>query len=50
MNAAEYVSVSLTSQKLIWLRQHMTDSCFGCHKPTIAYEDNQGCIKIDTNE
>ena len=47
---AEYIAASLASQELVWLRQLLSDLHIPCIESTTLYEDNQGCIKIASNE
>jgi len=47
---AEYISAALASQELIWIRQLLTDLHMPCTQPTTMYEDNQGRIKLASNE
>ncbi|XP_046391667.1 secreted RxLR effector protein 161-like [Ischnura elegans] len=47
---AEYVSAASASQEGVWLRQLLHDLGEVQNEPIIIYEDNQGCIKIASNE
>ena len=46
---AEYVALSLATQKAIWLRLLMGDLGKGMGTPTIVYKDNQGEIELTKN-
>ncbi|XP_046393582.1 secreted RxLR effector protein 161-like [Ischnura elegans] len=47
---AEYVSAASASQEDVWLRQLLHDLGEVQNEPIIIYGDNQGCIKIASNE
>ena len=46
---AEYVSLSSTAQKAIWLRRLLNGLKFDIVCPTRIYEDNQGAIELSKN-
>jgi hypothetical protein len=46
---AEYISVSATSQEVIWGRTFLRELGFEQEKPTIIFEDNKSCIDISTS-
>jgi hypothetical protein len=46
---AEYMAVSAASREAVWLRQLLGElGCFQ-ERPTVLFNDNQGCIKLSKN-
>lgn len=43
---AEYIAASFACKELLWIRQLLTDMQIPVSKPTVVYEDNQGCIRL----
>ena len=46
---AEYVSVSVATQEVIWIRGLLTDLNEALKGPTKIYENNRGCICMANN-
>ena len=46
---AEYVSLSLATQEVIWLRRLLKGMGFAQEHPTTIFEDNQGAIELAKN-
>jgi hypothetical protein len=46
---AEYISVSATSQEVIWGRTFLRELGFEQEDPNIIFEDNKSCIDISTS-
>lgn len=46
---AEYYALKYAVMEAVWLRQILTELGFPQQKPTIMYEDNQGCIALAKN-
>jgi len=44
------ISAAYASQEVVWRRQLHDDLGISAAQPTVLYEDNQGCIKLATNE
>jgi len=47
---AEYMSASYASQEAVWLHQLLDDLGVAVPRPTLIYEDNQGCIKLTATQ
>lgn len=47
---AEYISAAHASQEVVWLRRLIVDFGIPCEDTTVINEDNQGCIKLATNQ
>ena len=46
---AEYMAAAAAAQEAIWIRTILNELGFKQHRPTIIFEDNQGCIKLTEN-
>jgi len=46
---AEYLAASAATKEALWLRKLLTECGYPQSKPTIIFEDNQGCIAISQN-
>ena len=46
---AEYMALSDCAQELVWVRRFMAELKESQNKPTVIYEDNQGCIAMSYN-
>ena len=46
---AEYVALSIATQKAVWLRRLFGDLQASLKKPTVAMEDNKGAIAMAKN-
>ncbi len=46
---AEYIAVSIATQKAVWLRRLMSELKVKQEAPTILYEDNQATISMTSN-
>ena len=46
---AEYLSLSSSTQEVLWLRQLMNELTLCQENPTVVFEDNDSCIKLSDN-